>query len=142
MPRYPKPCLAALAACLALAGPVAAERLARDTQSTPPPATTSPPSPMEDTGRNARDQSGATVTPEDQPETAADRKLAASIRRTVTKDKSLSLDAHNAKIIVRSGMVTLRGPVETAAEKDKLQSIAQRTRGVKQIDNQLEPKTP
>jgi osmotically-inducible protein OsmY len=97
---------------------------------------------MENTGRNARDSSGATTTPEDQPETEADRKLAASIRRSVVKDKSLSLDAHNAKIIVRSGSVTLRGPVETAAEKDRLQAIAQRTRGVKHIDNQLEPKAP
>jgi osmotically-inducible protein OsmY len=119
---------------------MAAERLARGTQSSPPPATTSPPE--ENTGRNVRDESGATVTPEDQPETKADRKLAASIRRSVVKDKSLSLDAHNAKIVVRGGNVTLRGPVETSAEKDKLQAIAQKTRGVKQIDNELEPKTP
>ena len=135
MLRHPKPCWAALAAaCLITAGPVtAAEHLARDTQ---------PASPVENTERNARDSSGATTTPEDQPETEADRKLAASIRRSVVKDKSLSLDAHNAKIIVRGGYVTLRGPVETTAEKDRLQAIAQKTRGVKHIDNQLEPKTP
>jgi hypothetical protein len=31
-------------------------------------------------------------------------------------DKSLSVDAHNAKIITRQSVVTLHGPVETQAE--------------------------
>lgn len=100
------------------------------------------PAPQENSGRNTRDQGGNTVTPEDQNESSADRNLAASIRKTVVKDKSLSVDAHNAKIIVRGGLVTLRGPVETPAEKAKLQTIAEKTRGVKQVDNQLEPKSP
>jgi len=97
---------------------------------------------LENTERNVRDSGNATLTPEDQKETSADIKITAAIRRTVVKDKSLSLDAHNAKIITRNGVVTLRGPVENSAEKNKLQSIARKTRGVKQVDNQLEPKTP
>ncbi len=56
-------------------------------------------SPLENTERNARDSSGATLTPEDQKETPHDRQLTAAIRRAVVKDKSLSIDAHNAKII-------------------------------------------
>jgi osmotically-inducible protein OsmY len=99
-------------------------------------------SPVENTGRNARDSGNATLTPEDQKETSADLALTAAIRRAVVRNKSLSLDAHNAKIITRNGVVTLRGPVENPAEKTKLQKIAQKTRGVKQVDNQLETKTP
>jgi hyperosmotically inducible protein len=97
---------------------------------------------LENTERNIRDSGNATLTPEDQKETSADIKITAAIRRAVVKNKSLSLDAHNAKIITRNGVVTLRGPVENPAEKHKLQSIAEKTRGVKQVDNQLETKTP
>ena len=52
------------------------------------------------------------------------------------------MDAHNAKIITRNGVVTLRGPVETETELLKLQEITQKTKGVLQIDNQLEIKAP
>ncbi|MGZ8218106.1 BON domain-containing protein [Methylomagnum sp.] len=97
---------------------------------------------LENTERNTRDSDDATLTPEDQKETKADVKITTAIRQTIVKNKSLSLDAHNAKIITRNGVVTLRGPVKNDAEKNKLQSIAQKTRGVKQVDNQLEAKTP
>jgi hyperosmotically inducible protein len=97
---------------------------------------------LENTERNVRDSGNTTLTPEDQKETRGDRDITAAIRRSIVKNKSLSLDAHNAKIITRNGVVTLRGPVENSAEKTKLQSIAQKTRGVKQVDNQLETKTP
>jgi len=97
---------------------------------------------LENTERNVRDSGGATLTPEDQKETGDDRKITAAIRQSIVKDKSLSLDAHNAKIITRNGIVTLRGPVENSAEKIKLQSIAEKNLEVKQVDNQLEPKTP
>lgn len=99
-------------------------------------------SPLENTERNVRDRGDTTLTPEDQKETSGDRHLTAAIRRAVVKDKSLSLNAHNAKIITRNGVVTLRGPVESSAEKSKLQAIAHKMRGVKQVDNQLEIKTP
>ncbi len=97
---------------------------------------------LENTERNARDSGNTTLTPEDQKETKSDIKMTAAIRKAVVNNKSLSLDAHNAKIITRNGVVTLRGPVENDAEKIKLESIAKKTRGVKQVDNQLEPKIP
>lgn len=97
---------------------------------------------LENTELNIRDKDNTTLTPEDQKETKQDIKISAQIRKTVVRDKSLSIDAQNAKIITRSGRVTLRGPVENEKESKKLQKIAKRTRGVKQIDNQLEFKTP
>jgi osmotically-inducible protein OsmY len=51
-------------------------------------------------------------------------------------------NAHNIKIITRNGLVTLRGPVETEAEKMKVQQVVQHTQGVVQVDNQLEIKAP
>lgn len=97
---------------------------------------------VENTGNNTRDRGNANLTPEDQKETKGDIKITAAIRQAVTRIKSLSLDAHNAKIITRNGVVTLRGPVENPEEKAKLQKIAQKTKGVKQVDNQLEVKSP
>jgi osmotically-inducible protein OsmY len=99
-------------------------------------------SPLENTERNVRDSGNATLTPEDQKESRGDRKITAAIRKAVVKNKSLSLDAHNAKIITLDSVVTLRGPVENSAEKIKLQTIAEKIKGVKQVDNQLETKTP
>lgn len=97
---------------------------------------------LENTERNVRDRSEQNITPENQKETRNDRQVTAEIRSFIVKDKSLSRNAHNAKIITQQGMVTLRGPVENSIEKSKLQSIAQQIRGVKQVDNQLEIKAP
>jgi osmotically-inducible protein OsmY len=97
---------------------------------------------LENTELNARDKDNATLTPEDQKETKKDIKITSKIRKTVVRDKSLSVDAQNAKIITRNGVVTLRGPVATEAEKMKLQQIAQKTKGVVRVDNQLENKAP
>ncbi|MDD5578533.1 MAG: BON domain-containing protein [Methylobacter sp.] len=97
---------------------------------------------LENTGRNARDKADANLTPDEQKEDKGDIKITAHIRKAVVKDKSLSLNAHNAKIITRNGIVTLRGPVESEAESNKLQQIAKQTHGVTQVDNQLEIKAP
>ena len=97
---------------------------------------------LENTEINVRDKDNATLTPEDQKETKKDIKITAHIRKAVVKDKSLSMDAHNAKIITRSGVVTLRGPVANEAESKKLEKIAKKTHGVVKVDNQLENKAP
>jgi osmotically-inducible protein OsmY len=97
---------------------------------------------LENTERNVRDKGNTTLTPKDQKETKKDIKITAKIRKIVVRDKSLSIDAQNAKIITLNGVVTLRGPVATESEKMKLQQIAQQTKGVVQVDNQLENKAP
>ncbi|MDO9106995.1 MAG: BON domain-containing protein [Methylovulum sp.] len=97
---------------------------------------------LENTERNVRDQNDATLTPEDQKETEGDIKITTDIRQTVVRDKSLSVNAQNIKIITRNGVVTLRGPVENEAEGKKLHDIAMQTHGVVKVDNQLENKAP
>ena len=97
---------------------------------------------LENTEINARDKDNTTLTPEDQKETKKDIRITAHIRKTVVRDKSLSIDAQNAKIITRGGVVTLRGPVANEAESKRLRKIAKKTRGVVKVDNQLEIKAP
>ena len=97
---------------------------------------------LENTEINVRDKDNTTLTPEDQKETESDIKITADIRKAIIKNKSLSVDAQNVKIITRNGLVTLRGPVETKKESKKLKKIAKHTLGVLKVDNQLEIKAP
>ena len=90
------------------------------------------------TGINQRDRHGATTTPTDQPNDMADIRMAAAVRRAIVKDKSLSMKAHNLKLVAASGVVTLRGPVASAAEKARVARIAAAVAGVTQVDNQLD----
>jgi hyperosmotically inducible protein len=101
-----------------------------------PPAQTAP----DNTGRNVRDRSGATLTPGDQSESQADRALTQQIRKAVVGDKSLSTMAKNIKIITVDGVVTLRGPVKNPHEKETIAAKAQQIAGVNKVDNQLEVK--
>jgi hyperosmotically inducible protein len=92
----------------------------------------------DNTGRNARDADGKTLTPMDQSENEADRTITQQIRKAVVDHDQLSTNAKNVKIITQNGVVTLRGPVKSAEEKAAIASVAQKTGGVKRVDNQLE----
>ena len=97
---------------------------------------------LENTEINVRDKDNTTLTPEDQKETESDIKITADIRQAIIKNKSLSVNAQNVKIITRNGVVTLRGPVESKKESTKIKKIAKHTPGVSKVDNQLEIKKP
>jgi osmotically-inducible protein OsmY len=92
----------------------------------------------DNTKRNARDADGHTLTPMDQGESEADRTITQNIRKAVVDHDQLSTNAKNVKIITQDGVVTLRGPVKSAEEKATIASVAQKTGGVKRVDNQLE----
>lgn len=94
----------------------------------------------DNTGRNVRDRDMNTITPGDQSESEADRTITQNIRKALVADDQLSNNAKNAKIVTIVGVVTLRGPVETAAEKDRIEKIARSVNNVKRVDNQLEVK--
>ena len=94
----------------------------------------------DNTKKNERDRSGETKTSGDQSNSSQDVKITAAIRRAVVRDRSLSMTAKNAKIITANGMVTLRGPVKSDAEKAKIVELAQSAAGNAKIDNQLEVK--
>jgi len=92
----------------------------------------------DNTARNSRDRDGATQTSGDQAENETDRKISASVRESVVADNSLSMNAHNVKIITSGGTVTLRGPVKSSEEKAAIESKAKQVAGVTRVDNLLE----
>ena len=94
----------------------------------------------DNTSKNQRDRSGETETSGDQSNSPEDVKITAAIRRAVVEDDSLSATAKNVKIITADGTVTLRGPVQSDAEKAKIAELAQSAAGNAKIDNQLEVK--
>jgi hyperosmotically inducible protein len=94
--------------------------------------------PADNTGRNERDRNDATKTAGDQSESEADRTISQNIRRAITSDDSVSTNGKNVKIITVDGVVTLRGPVKSEAEKTNIAAKAQQIAGVKNVENQLE----
>ena len=74
------------------------------------------------------------------PRIKSDVELTRRIRRAVVKDPSLSVMAHNVKIVSANGSVTLRGPVKTEAEKDAIGSKAQAIAGADRVNNEIEVK--
>lgn len=94
----------------------------------------------DNSGRNERDRSGQTETSGDQSNSSADIKTTATIRRALMHESSLSMTAKNVKIITENGVVTLRGPVMTEAEKTKIVELAKTHAGTAKIEDQLEVK--
>jgi hyperosmotically inducible periplasmic protein len=92
----------------------------------------------ENTSRNQRDKNEAATTPLDQSENRRDLDITANIRKAIVDDGSLSVNAHNVKIITNGGVVTLRGPVESAQEKKAVEMKATHVPGVARVENQLE----
>ena len=88
----------------------------------------------DNTGKNERD----TKTADEAVNTSSDLDITQEIRKAVMADDSLSTNAHNAKIVVTNGDVTLVGPVASAEEKDTLERIAASKAGTRKIINQLE----
>lgn len=79
----------------------------------------------------------ANPTADDQSNGKADRMTTAQIRRALIKDKTLSLDAHNVKIIVQNGNVTLKGPVKSDEEKQKVLADAASVTSADKLSDQL-----
>jgi len=77
------------------------------------------------------------VTADNQSNAKADRMTTAQVRKAIIADKSLSLYAHNVKIIVLDGMVTLKGPVKSEDEKSKVQADTANVVSADKIQNQL-----
>jgi len=94
--------------------------------------------PADNTKVNQRDRSQNEPTAEQQKENSNDRELTRQIRREIVKDKSLSTDAHNVKIITQNGSVTLKGPVKSDEEKQAIESKATQIAGPGKVNNELQ----
>jgi osmotically-inducible protein OsmY len=99
---------------------------------TPPPQT-----PPDNTKVNKRDRAAGAVTADQQKENATDREIAAKIRKAIVDDKTLSTYAHNIKVVVQGGKVTLKGPVRTDAEKTAVAAKAGEIAGAANVTDNL-----
>jgi hyperosmotically inducible periplasmic protein len=91
----------------------------------------------DNTAQNSRDKS-AVPTADQAGQGKPDVDLAKQIRKAIVDDNSLSTNAHNCKVIVKDGVVTLGGPVASTDERVKVERIAAGIAGSTKIVNQLE----
>jgi osmotically-inducible protein OsmY len=93
--------------------------------------------PADNTKVNTRDRDKAAVTADQQKDNALDRDLTQRIRRALVQDKSLSSYAHNVKVITQGLQVTLKGPVRSEDEKQRVEQKATEMAGAGHVTNQM-----
>jgi len=91
----------------------------------------------DNTAVNARDDNSS-KTPLDQGQSSTDVSVTADIRKAIVNKSTMSINGRNVKIITENGQVTLRGPVDSQAEKDAIDKIAKDRAGEDKVDNYLE----
>jgi osmotically-inducible protein OsmY len=113
-------CAAAQVASYPVGGPPAADSTAAD-----------------NTAVNASDRNSEMATPTDQSNSREAIQVTANIRKALVGDKTLSTSAHNVKIVTSGNTVTLRGPVVSTAEKERVAALARQYAPGKDILDQL-----
>ena len=76
-------------------------------------------------------------TADNQTNAKADRMTTAKIRKAIVADKTLSTYGHNVKIITLNGMVTLKGPVSSESEKQKVATDVARVISPDKVTNEI-----
>jgi hyperosmotically inducible protein len=120
-----------LAGSFLLAGSASA-RFTQDPQAGPPPDNSKKNLPTNHQDANRADQ---------QSNSSSDVDLTKKIRRSISRDKSLSNYAHNIKVITRQGVVYLKGPVRSREEKDAIGSKVIDIAGAENVKNELTVKS-
>jgi len=93
--------------------------------------------PADNTKVNTRDRDKAAVTADQQKNNAPDRDLTQRIRRALMQDKTLSSYAHNVKVVTQDLQVTLKGPVRSEDEKQRVEQKATELAGPGHVTNQM-----
>lgn len=86
---------------------------------------------------NSGQNKGQSPTADKQSTAKSDRETTAKIRKAIIADKELSTYAHNVKIITANGTVTLKGPVKSDDEKQKVATDAASIVSTDRITNDL-----
>jgi hypothetical protein len=102
--------------------------------------TQAPDSNADNTKVNTRDRDKDSPTADQQKENRSDRDITKQIRQSIANDKSLSIYAHNVKIVTQDGQVTLKGPVRSEDEKRTIEAKATEVAGENKVTNQLNVK--
>ena len=93
--------------------------------------------PADNTKVNQRDRADGAVTADQQKENASDLALVKKIRQSLMNDKSLSMYAHNVKVVAQGGQVTLKGPVRSEHEKRSVEAKATKIAGAGRVTNEI-----
>jgi hyperosmotically inducible protein len=86
---------------------------------------------------NSKQNKNQAQTADDQTNAKSDRLTTQKVRKAIMADKNLSTYAHNVKIITANGAVTLKGPVQSEDEKQKVASEAAGVVGADKVTNEL-----
>ena len=86
---------------------------------------------------NTAQNKGDGMTADHQSNAKDDRMTTANVRKALMADKDLSTYAHNVKIITKNGTVTLKGPVKSDDEKQRVAADAATVVSQDKVDNQL-----
>ena len=89
------------------------------------------------TAINKQEQKTSEPTADQGKNNKSDLQVAREIRRSVIKDKSLSVYGHNVKIIAQGGKVTLKGPVHSEEEKTTIATYAKNVVGEGNVTNDI-----
>src|ERR1035437_3832817 len=86
---------------------------------------------------NQRDSSQDELTADQQKSNKGDTEITRLIRRELMKDSDLSTYGHNVKIITADGTVTLKGPVRSRSEENRILKCARSVAGVSNVINEM-----
>ncbi|MCW5824363.1 MAG: BON domain-containing protein [Cyanobacteria bacterium TGS_CYA1] len=92
----------------------------------------------DNTARNKGHEEKSAVNAQDAGESKSDIQLARDIRKKLVEDSTLSSYAKNAKVIVKKGHVTLKGPVRSNDEVTSLVNKAKECAGETNVASELE----
>jgi len=92
----------------------------------------------DNTAKNKRDRTDPKKTADNQMNNESDLEITRKIRKMLTDDSSLSTYAKNVKIVSQNGKVTLRGPVNTSEEKQKVRAHAVMVAGEANVSDEIE----
>jgi hyperosmotically inducible protein len=86
---------------------------------------------------NERDRVSSEMTADQQAHNSNDMSITRRIRQDVMKDGSFSTYAKNVKVISVNGKVTLKGPVRSEQEKEKISKYARAAAGAANVKNEM-----
>jgi hyperosmotically inducible protein len=92
---------------------------------------------VDNTAVNEVDARNSTSVPTNQSNSSEALQTTANIRKALMADKTLSVSGHNVKIVTNGSTVTLRGPVASTAEKEKIAALARENAPGKDVLDQL-----
>jgi len=91
----------------------------------------------DNTQKNDRDHA-AVPTADNSAKSGTDEEITQKVRKGVMNDDTLSTTAHNCKIVVDKGVVTLVGPVKSQDEVTRVVAAASAVVGDANVVNKLE----